>query len=148
MSARAGVSPRCSSSFYCGRRNPRCHNKTLAAAKLARERQSCRGREERGREQPTPLQLSSSLNQCHSSRLLPPSPPLPSHPAFLFSLTFAMTSSFPVWPRLPLAHAPTGCFDPTRTPLPLHPLVSSVNCSLLLLLSHVAPIPAIAFRNQ
>lgn len=84
---------------------PRCHNKTLAAAKAGSKRALRGGGES---EQPTPMQLSSSLNQCHSSS--PPQPlclPLLSrslllwHHRFLFGPAHSCT-------RCQLA----GCFAP------------------------------------
>lgn len=81
----------------------------------------------------TPLQLSSSLNQCYSSSLsrLPLFPIFRLPFAFLF---FAMTSSFPAWPRL-LTHIQKHTRAVTSQLLPTHthllPLVSSVNISPL-----------------
>lgn len=109
MSARAGVSPRCSSSFYGGRRIPRCHNKTLAAASLAGERESYRGREER---EGAAHAFAAELISESMSLLLALPPPS------LFYLTFAMTSSFPVW-RRPLLHTCHPAASTTRTAL--HP---------------------------
>lgn len=93
---------------------PRCHNKTLAAAKAGSKRALRGGGES---EQPTPMQLSSSLNQCLSPPTTLPSPSL--------SLTFAMTSSFPVWPS-PLLYTLSAC-RLLRTPSAQPPTVSSEN---------------------
>lgn len=108
MSARAGqLSPRCSrsSSFYWGRRSPRCHNKTVAAAKPAREMERWGERErERGREQPTPLQLSSSLDKC---QFYCPCLPLLSH--FGYDLIVSCLATPP---------SCTRCFDSTHPSTP------------------------------
>lgn len=138
MSARAGVSPRCSSSFYWGRRTPRCHNKTVATAKPAGETELRGGRREREREQPTPLQLSSSLDKCHFHWLPPsPSPCLPLLSHFCYDLIVSCLAPPP---------SCTRCFNSTHPSSP-HPSVPSVDFSLLLV-SHAAPIPAIAFPKQ
>lgn len=143
MSARAGVSPRCSSSFYGGRRIPRCHNKTLAAASLAGERESYRGREER---EGAAHAFAAELISESMSLLLALPPPLPLLAHFCYDLIVSCLAP----PTL--AHVPPGCFNHTHSPPPhppptLYPLVSSVNSSLLLF-SHAAPFPAITYQNQ
>lgn len=123
MSARAGVSPRCSSSFYGGRRIPRCHNKTLAAASLAGERESYRGREER--EGAAHAFAAELISESMSLLLaLPPPPCLPSSSISLL-----------LWPHRFLFGAAHSCTRATRllqphaqpsTPPPTHPLPPGV----------------------
>lgn len=94
-SARASVSLLCFSLV---------HSPEAAASPLSQQNS---GSEERG--QPTPLQLSSSLNQCHSSWLAPPV--LPSSSSLLLFL----------WAHRFLFGSAYSCcmFQPASSALPL-----------------------------
>lgn len=119
MSARAGVSPRSSSSFYWGEWFPRCHNKTLAAAKLSRVRAAGGGREEAHA-------FAAELISEPMSLLQPPPPtslpqlPLPSFFCYDLIVSCLATPTH----TLIRTHIAASQLLPAHTP---PPRVSSVN---------------------